>query len=143
MRKFQNNNGREVKLSTFKVQLVAPQQDIYDNLLAQVGDLLIMQSAGGTDILEMRMNGDSCELRILKQFQYKVTFAFEHEFRLICDNQVFRKDAGHPYRLCQYLQFDEQVLGGAGLKDDILVFGHISYGRVSIFVWRGNEYLFV
>ncbi|TNV80819.1 hypothetical protein FGO68_gene7078 [Halteria grandinella] len=141
IKKFKSNQGREAKVSTqpLKIHGIGPQQ--YDKMLSQQGKLIVLQSSLGsglTDVCEMSLNGDSAELHLVKQLQYKVSYVFLHEKRLIIDNQVYSQS-----KLTQYLQFDEPVLGGCGLKNDIMVFGHISYGRISVFVWRSTEYLFV
>jgi len=52
------------------------------------------------------LKGD--ELTILKQFPYRVQIVIQHDNRLIIDNQVYVKEhPSIPFKLTQYLQFDE------------------------------------
>ena len=113
---------------------------VYESIIAQVGDLVVMQSQQRTDMYTLK--GE--ELTILKEFPYRVQVVVEHENRLIVDNQVFVKEhPSVPYKLVQYLQIDEQILGGCGLGYGVLVFGHLTYGRISLYIWRGTEYFYI
>eukprot|EP00347_Sterkiella_histriomuscorum_P022575 403337966 len=69
----------------------------------------------------------------------KITIAMTHGDRFIFDNQIFQQTEKGEFIRIQEISLEE-VSGGLALNSNLIIFGHPSYARFTVFKWNGQQY---